>query len=306
MLRTQFSDSFLSTMLPALDAVTMNRYNKYPDQYSKVFNTKNSSRSIEQFSSVTGFGLFNPVAEGASAGFDQAYQGFDKTFTHTDWALVYQVSHQMVRDDKYRIVERFAAELGRSAKITVEIEAASDLNNGFSGAFTGPDGKALFATDHPNVGGGVQANKPATDVDLDIDAIEAALIAFRGFTDDRGKLIMLEPKNLIVGPALEFTAGEILSAKMRSDTANNAPNALRERDGLNNFTSYMVYNYLTDPDAWFISSDTADHSLMFFWREKFDILHDMHFLSRAALSLGWMAFSHGWYDWRGWYGSQGA
>jgi phage major head subunit gpT-like protein len=307
MLRTQFTDTYLSTMLPALDAVTMNRYNKYPDQYSMIFNVKNSSRSIEQFSGVTGFGTFSQVAEGAPASMDQAYQGFDKTFTHTDWALAYQTSHQLVRDDKFRIVERFASELGRSAKITVEIEAASDLNNGFDTNFTGPDGKPLFSTTHPNAGsgGGVQANKPSTDVDLDVDSLEAALIAYRGITDDRGKLIMLEPKMLVVPPALEFTAAEILASTQRSDNANNAVNAFKHRDGVSNFTNFTVYNYLTDPDAWFVTCDPADHSLMFFWREKFNILHDMHFLSRSALTLGWEAFSHGWYDWRGWYGSSG-
>jgi phage major head subunit gpT-like protein len=306
-IRTQFPDSQLETQLPALRAVTFTRFNKYPDQFSKVFNVQDSDRAIEQFSGISGFGLFGQVTEGGRITYDTEAQGFDKTFKHTDWALGYRVSHQLQRDDKFRLVANMAKELGRSARITVEVDAASDFNNGFSGSYNGPDGVPLFSASHPRVkAGSTQSNLASPAVDLDVSTLEAALTAFRGFTDDAGKLVMVEPTRLIVPPALEFVAAEILSGKMRSDTANNTINAFTYRDGISNFTKFFTWNYLTDPDAWFVAADPDDLALMFFHREKFDTYNDYDFDTRALKTAGWMAFSHGWYDWMGLYGSAGA
>lgn len=306
--RMNFPDSQLTTRLPALNALTFTQFNTYPEEYSQVFNVKNSVRDIEQFSGMSGFGLFRKIGEKEPITFDDVRQTFDKTFIHQDWALGYMVTHQLDRDDKFNIIASFARELGRSAAITIEIENASDFNNGFSGSFLGPDGVALFSTSHPRVkGGGVQANKPSVDVDLDIPNLQQALIDIAGWTDDSGKLWMVQPRKLIIPPALEFVATEILASPMRSDTANNAVSALRNRPGGLNTLSMVpfVWHYLTDPDAWFISAAPSDLKLCVFWRERFHTISDMHFYTRAMLTGGWMAFSHGWYDWVGVWGTSG-
>jgi hypothetical protein len=106
-------------MLPALRAITMGRYKKYPEQYSQVFNVQDSSRSIEQDTGVTGFGLMPLVPESEPLTYDQALQGFDKTYRHIDYALGYRVSHQMVRDDKFGLIRKMALELGKSGSVTV-------------------------------------------------------------------------------------------------------------------------------------------------------------------------------------------
>lgn len=304
--RPNYPDSQLATMLPFLRAVTFTRFKKYPPQYTRIFNVQDSTRAIEQYSGMSGFGLFRQIPEFGAITFDDAKQTFDKTFTHQDWAMGYMVTHQLVRDDKFGLAANFAKELGRSASITIEIEHASDFNNGFDGNFAGPDGVALFSTSHPRVkGGGNQANKPSTDVDFDIPNLQAALTSWADWTDDAGKLWMVEPKLLVVPSELEFTAAEVLKSTMRSDTANNATNALTKRDGFGPFSDYFVWRYLTDPDAWFIVADSSDLALMSFWRERFHVISDMDFYTRAALTGGWMAFSHGWYDWVGMYGTSG-
>ena len=152
----------------------------------------------------------------------------------------------------------------------------------------------------------MQANKPATDVDFDIPNLQAALVAFNTFTDDAGKLWNVEPTRVICPPQLEFTVGEVLKSSMRSDTAENAVNALRHRaNGDSPFMNYLRWDYLTDPDAWFVAADPDDLALMFFHREKFNTISERDFYTRALLTGGWMRFSHGWFDWVGLWGTSG-
>lgn len=304
--RTQYSDTFLTTMLPALRAVTMNQFQRYPDEYSQIFNVEDSERSIEQFSEVTGFGTLDEIAEGEPIHYDDPIQAFNKTYTHRKFGKGYKVTQEAIDDDKFRIIKNLAGELGISAKETIEIEAALIFNRGFNSSYTGPDGKVLFATDHPNVGGGSQANRPTVAVDLDVPALESALGTFRGWTDHRGKKKRVVPTKLVVPGALEFTAAKLLGGTMQGDTANHTINAFKQRSGMKSFADWMVWNYLTDDDAWFVMAEKSDLAIRFFWRKRFQTVSDRDFDSDSVKTAGRMRFSVGWDQWLGAYGSPGA
>jgi phage major head subunit gpT-like protein len=293
-------------MLPALRAVTMNQFSRYPDEYSQIFNVEDSERSIEQFTEVAGFGTLDEIAEGEPIHYDDPIQAFDKTYTHRKFGKGYKVTQEAIDDDKFRIIKNLAGELGKSAKETIEIEAALIFNRGFNSSYTGPDGKVLFATDHPNVGGGSQSNRPTVAVDLDIPGLESALSTFRGWTDHRGKKVRVVPTKLVVPGALEFTAARILGGDMQSDTANNTINAFKKRSGMKSFNDWMVWNYLTDDDAWFVMAEKSDLAIRFFWRKRFATVSDRDFDSDSVKTAGRMRFSVGWDQWLGAYGSPGA
>lgn len=304
--RTQFPDSFLETQLPALRALTMNAFGEYPDEYSQIFNVETSDRSIEQFSEVTDFGLLRELSEGGPMQYDAPIEGFNKTYRHRKFGLGYKVTQEAIDDDKFRIIKGLASGLGVSAKETIEIEAALVVNRGFDSSYTGPDGKTLFATDHPNVGGGSQSNRPTVAVDLDVSSLEVALTAFRNFTDQRGKKKRVVPTKLVVPGALEFAASKLLGGTMQSDTANHTINAFKKRPGMKAFEDYMVWNYLTDPDAWFIFAQPSKLGLRFFWRKKFKTESERDFDTDSVKTAGRMRLSVGWDQWLGTYGSPGA
>ncbi len=293
-------------MLPALRAVTMNQFDRYGDEYNKIFNVDDSNRSIEQFTEVTGLGTLDEISEGESVHFDGPIQGFDKTYTHRKFGKGYKVSQEFIDDDKHRIIEGLAKALGRSARETIEIEAALVVNRGFNSSYTGPDGKVLFATDHPNVGGGAQSNRPTVAVDLDVPALEAALTAFRGWTDHRGIKVRVVPTRLVVPGALEFTAAKLLGGTMQGDTANNTINAFKKRSGMKAFDDWMVWNYLTDDDMWLVLAAPEDLELRFFWRKRFSTVSEKDFDSDSVKTAGRMRFSVGWNQWLGAYASPGA
>lgn len=303
--RTQFPDLFLATMLPALDEVIFNKFDRFPPQFSNIFRVMDSTRSIEQTSEISGIGTFAVVGEGENVRYDQSVAGFAKTYTHTQYALGFMMTRIMVDDDKFSIITKLAADLGRSAKETVELDAVTDFTNGFNGAYPGPDGQPLFSASHPLYkAGGVQSNLGVA-ADLDISSLEVALTTFRTMKDPSGKKIRVKPQTLIVPPQLEFQASEIINATQRSDTANNTPNAFKNRVGMPSFDDLVVWEYLTDPDSWFVMCDKTETEIRFYWREKFNTVHDVDFDSRSVKTAGWFRESHGWSNFYGVYGNPG-
>ncbi|MBM3744172.1 MAG: hypothetical protein FJW34_00070 [Acidobacteria bacterium] len=308
LIRAQFPDLFLTSMLPALDEVIFERFDRWPPQFSRIFRVMTSGRSIEQTSETSGLGTFHVIPEGGPMRYDVAVPGFDKTYLHEQFGLGFKITKVMVDDDRFGIMTNLAADLGNGAKETVELTVASHFNNGFTaGAYAGPDGVALFSTAHPLVkAGGVQANRPAASMDLDIPAIELVLTDFRRMKGPSGKKIRVRPTRLVVPPELEFAAQEMLTATMRSDTANNTPNAFKRRVGLPSFDEVFVWDFVTDPDAWFVTADPEDTQLRFYWREKPNTVHDVDFDSRSIKTAMWYRCSSGWSSYYGVYGVPGA
>lgn len=300
--RAQFPDLFLLDMLPALDEVIFNKYDSLPEQFSRFFDVRTSTRAMEQTTQLSGLGRFGPVPEAGPVSYDQPVPGFDKTYLHVQYGLGFKASRILADDDRFGIIKKMATELAASARDTVELVAADIYNQGWSGA-NGLDGVPLFSLSHPLVkAGGVQANKPAAAMDLSHTNVQLALTAFRKMVNSAGRKVRVKPTRLVVPPELEFAAAEIITATMRSDTANNTPNAMKARSGSSPFNRYEVYDFLTDPDKWIVAAEPEDTELRFYWREKPAPVHDVDFDSRTLKTAMWMRFSVGWSGYEGLYG----
>jgi len=301
-IRTLFPDLYLQSMLPAIDEVVMTKYSQFPDEFTEVFRMESSSRSIEQTTEVTGFGQFAVIPEGSDTRYDEALPGFNKTYVHAQYGLGFRVTKVAMDDDKFGVVKKLATELGRSGKETKEVTVANVINTGFAGVVLGPDGVGLFSTAHPLIGGGMQSNRLSYATDPDVTSIQLVLTLMRQTRDQRGKLLRIPPKKAIFPPNLEFIGAELLGGVDRSDTANRAINAFRRRSGMPSFESWMVWDYLTDPDAWMVEGDVQDTELRYYDREAFNTVHDIDFDSRSVKTAGWMRFSCGF---NGFYGLVG-
>ena len=100
----------------------------------------------------------------------------------------------------------------------------------------------------------------------------------------------------------QIDAAELLGGTDRPDTANRAINAFKRRSGMPSFDTWMVWDYLTDPDAWMVEGDVQDTELRFYNREPFNTVHDIDFDSRSVKTAGWTRYSSGN---NGWYGVAG-
>ena len=249
-------------LVPGINALFGDSYNAVPKTWDKIFQVMSSERAWEEDVKLGAPGLASDKAEGSSVTYEQWGEEYTVRYQHTTVAKGFIITEEAMEDNLYeRGAMRYARSIGRSMAITKEIKGASVLNNAFTaGSYAGGDGKALCATDHPV---GVYTNSNTASVDLSESALDAMYVALSAWKDSGGKLFAARPKQLIVPPALMSTAERLLKTQLRVDTANNDVNFLVTSNMIPE--GYMVNQYLTDPDAWFIRTD-VDHSLIHFKR----------------------------------------
>ena len=243
----------LKELLPGLNALYGLEYDKYENEHTEIYETETSDRSFEEEVKLSGFGAAPVKAEGASISYDNAQEHYTARYNHETVAMGFSITEEAMEDNLYdSLSARYTKALARAMAYTKQTKAASLLNTGFT-TFQSGDGVALFATNHPTVGGGTNANKLAVNADLNETSLEQAVIDIAAFTDERGLLIAARPRKLIVPPALMFVATRLLQTELRTGTADNDTNALRSNGSIPE--GYRVNHYLTDTDAFFITTD---------------------------------------------------
>ena len=247
----------LKELLPGLNALFGLEYATYGEQHKEIYDTETSERSFEEETKLSGFTAAGVKNEGAPIQYDNAQEAFTARYTHVTIAQGFSLTEEAIEDNLYdSLSARYTKALARSMAYTKQVRAASVLNNGFSNSFPGGDGVALFSTQHPLVSGGVNSNRPTTGADLNETSLEAAVIQIAQWTDERGLLIAAKPRKLIVPPALQFVATRLLETELRVGTADNDINALKNNGSIPE--GYTVNNYLTDTNAWFLTTDVPN------------------------------------------------
>lgn len=274
----------------------------YP-QYMKI---EESDQSYEKYSEHFNTGLAQRKAEGDSTKFAGFAQGASPEFRNVAWSLGIILTHESIADNLYfKQGKDKVRALRKSFFTTKEVNAADVLNNGFTAGFTMPngDGQVLFSTSHPNAAG-TYSNRLAVDADLSETSVEEMLIQIKGAYDSSGvHKANLKGEKLIVSDANEFEAARILKSVLQNDSGNNAINAIKSTGKLPE--GVLVNTYLTDSDAWFITTDT-EKGLVFQNREALTLEDDNESKTKNMQYYGYERYSLGWVDPRGVYGTTGA
>lgn len=278
-------------------------YKEKPLVAEMVFDTYTSDKAYEEYVEETGFGLAPAKPEGSGTSYDTDAQGYVSRITNVVYSLGAKVTKEAISDNQYEAVAmKKSKKLARSMRQTKENVFANILNRGFTAAYAGGDGKELMATDHPTLDG-TQSNELAVAADLSEASIEAMLTQIRGMKDSRGLRIQAKGIKLIIPAALEFEATRILSSVNQSGTANNDINAMRSMGMLPG--GIVVWDYLTDSDAWFIKTD-VDTGLIRQQRWALAMTQDNDFDTSNACMKAEERYAGGWGDWRGIMGSPGS
>ena len=289
---------------PGLNALFGLEYQNYENQHTEIFDIENSDRAFEEEVMLSGFANAAVKSEGAAVTFDTANESFTSRYTHETIALAFAITEEAIEDNLYdRIATRYTKALARSMAQTKQIKAANVLNNGFSSSFPGGDGKELFATDHPTQSAGELKNELSTSADLSETSLEQAMIDIAAFKDERGFKIAARGLKLIIPSELQFTAERILKSPARVGTADNDLNALSSKGMLPQ--GYVVNNYLTDTDAFFIKTDVPNGMKMFN-RAALKTAMEGDFDTGNVRYKARERYSFGFSDWRGMFGSPGA
>ena len=240
---------------PGLNALFGLEYKQYENQSAEIYTTESSDRAFEEEVMLSGFAQAQVKPEGAGVTYDNAQETFTARYTNETIALAFAITEEAIEDNLYdRLASRYTKALARSMAQTKQVKGAAPLNNGF-GTFTSGDGVALFSTAHPTIAG-TFSNTLATAADLNETSLEQSLIDIAALTDERGLKIAAKGMKMIIPSALQFTAERLMSSAGRVGTADNDINAIKSMGMIPQ--GYSVNNFLTDTDAFFITTDVPN------------------------------------------------
>ena len=296
----------LKELLPGLNALFGLEYATYGQQHKEIYETESSERSFEEETKLSGFSAAPVKNEGTAIAYDNAQEAFTARYNHETIALGFSLTEEAIEDNLYdSLSARYTKALARAMAYTKQVKASAVLNNGFtnSAAYYGGDGVPLFSASHPLVSGGVNSNIPSTPADLNETSLEAAVIQIAQWTDERSLLIAAKPKKLVVPPSLQFVATRLLETELRVGTADNDINAIKNNGSVSE--GYTVNNFLTDTNAWFLTTDVPN-GMKHFVRTPLSNSMDGDFDTGNVRYKSRERYSFGWSDPLGMYGSVGA
>jgi hypothetical protein len=294
----------LKELLPGLNALFGLEYARYGEQHKEIYETETSERSFEEETKLSGFSAAPVKNEGSAIAYDNAQEAWTARYNHETIALGFSLTEEAIEDNLYdSLSARYTKALARAMAYTKQVKAAAVLNNGFSASYTGGDGVALFSASHPLVSGGVNSNIPATPADLNETSLENAVIQIAAWTDERGLLIAAKPIKLVIPPALQFVATRVLETELQVGSADNTINAIKNNGSISG--GYTVNNFLTDTNAWFLTTDVPN-GMKHFVRSPLAQSMDGDFDTGNVRYKSRERYSFGWSDPLGMYGSQGA
>ena len=295
----------LKELLPGLNALFGLEYERYGEQHKEIYDTESSERSFEEETKLSGFSAAPVKNEGSAIAYDNAQEAWTARYNHETIALGFSITEEAVEDNLYdSLSARYTKGLARAMAYTKQTKAAAVLNNGFSaGVYAGGDGVALFSTAHPLISGGTNSNRPSTGADLNETSLESAVIQIAAWTDERGLLIAAKPRKLVIPPALQFTATRLLETSLRVSTADNDINALKNNGSIPE--GYTINNYLTDTNAWFLTTDVPN-GMKHFVRTALSNSMDGDFDTGNVRYKSRERYSFGFSDPLGMFGSPGA
>lgn len=296
-LRASFADLYSKDF----DKIHVTTLMKLDPIYPKISMVETDNSYYVKKSGISGTGYLPSKNEGSAISSDDIYQGYDKTFTHTTYSMLVRCSYEAWQDDRTGSLKKIPNFLARSAVGTMDYRQGVDVFD-MSQTTALADGKVLCATDHPRPDGGTaQSNRPTSNADISITALEAGIVAGGSLLDYRGLPMPIKFDTLMICPGDEITTRKLLETKEMPGGAQNDKNIV------NTYGLRLIVNpYLTDTDSWYLMATGADINQNYFIvREAPNSLTKNDDTTDDGLYQVRCRFSCGPTDWRWVYGSTG-
>jgi hypothetical protein len=261
-LKSNFSDLYGSSQLPALELLFRHELPMHDGIRGQLANTKSTQRDIWQMTSTHDLDLFVQVQEGEDYSFVTTKQGASKTLSINKYGLGISISEEAIADGKFDELADLIKKLARSAQESREIAFVNLINNGFTTEQT-PDGVSAFNSAHTMPSGGTFSNVLPVASDLSESSLQTARYLFStAFIGDTGIIYKMRPSKLLVHPANEAYAEELVGSSGKPDSNDNNLNSL-----LRHRIEVVSSPHLTSEDAWFLLGDTSDIGAVIVERE---------------------------------------
>ena len=249
-----------------------------------VSSVKTSNRMYEESAYYAGLGNLSRKPEGEPIQYDELTQGPTKRWTHTTYALGVRITEELIEDSLYDQIgemETLSRELGSSARETLNVLSFDMYNNGTATTnHTAGDGLALFSATHTALRGGTWSNLLAPAADLSATSLQSAMQSFETTRDDTGKFQNIKAKWILVHPANEWKARELLQSTYDPESPNNAVNTIKSRN-----LQLVVSPYYTDQDAFTLIAEppSSNGGIIAYMRRKVTFAKDGDFQTGDAL-----------------------
>jgi hypothetical protein len=295
--------SIKDLLVPGLRKVT-GEYKDISKIYDKIFDVSSSKMQVERVASMRYLGIAALKADGGATKFDNDEgEMYVYNQKHIGVGIGYAITRNAIDDNLYKPQFK-PSNLGlmKSVHQYKEIVGANIFNNGTTyDPNVGGDQVALFSTAHPISNGGLIANKPTIDVDLNESTLLAAQAAIRGnFRDNAGLRMQARARKLVVPIALEPVAIRLTKTELRPGTNDNDVNAILSTSG-GIPGGFIVHDYLTSNFAWFLLSD--QEGLSYLQRIPFETDMQVDFITDNLLVKAFERFSFSYFDFRAAYAS---
>lgn len=279
--------------------------NIWETEYKSWCDVRGSKKQFEKVSQYGEVPMPPALGEYENAAETHFQQGPVRTWTHTKFGFTLIASRESFEDDLFGIIVQTGAAMGEATHHRIETEGVSDLNIAFTTNTVGPSDTAdetLCATSHATfvgAAGASQANAPTTDVTLGADSLWAGVDNFASLKDRQGNPVRAIPRELIIAPANERTAIEILKSVEVPYKTTNEINAIKTR-GL----AFTISHYLDASLPWFLVTDKKP--IRFYMRRAPNVTTDTNKRNDSRSWLISTRLSHAPYDWYQIYGTDGA
>lgn len=276
--KLQWNQNILESVFSELYTREMdNRKDYVPAMYDVV----KSDKDTESIEMLGGEGLMeNWKYSNNQVFYEDVQELWQKYFKHDKFSLGREIDRDLVDDMKLTAIRDRIRSLADAVYKTQQIQGAEWFNNGnkttaavdFRGRTYNaalPDGKALFAVDHPyspTNSVDVQSNY-GTD-ELTIDTFDAAFVKMQQWKDDRGNLMAAMGDTLFVAPALRRIALQIAGlpgSEAKYEPGSSDFNANVYADGS---IKVVVNPFFTNSKAWVLADSTRMKNAMKWYNRR--------------------------------------
>lgn len=291
------SSNFGDLLDPSFKKIFVDEYKAVPSMVNAIYNKQTSKKASEKFSGVGGFSDLEDFTTSGTIAYDDVYQKYDKTLTHTEYAKGFLIQKRLYDDDQYGIMNQRPRALGLAAARTKEKHGMSIFNEAFTTTPSDGDAKPLCDDAHPSNAPGVSTQDNEGTTALSATAVGATRLLMADFRDDRGEKILVQPDALVIPRNLQDTAEEIVQSQGKVDTELNNVNVHQGK--------YKLYicDFLTDSNNWFmVDSRLMNMFLIWVNRIPLEFGQDKDFDTLVKKFSCYVRYSYGWTDWRFVYG----
>ena len=217
-----------------------------------IFRTMPSSMATERVVGLTGPKGLEEVKEGMryeAKGIGELKLDFD----NTKYGELVEITEETIRFDRYNAVIDAAQTVGENAKYKLaELYSDALLDSGD----TGYDTAGVYTSAHGNLG----------TTALSSAALEAAIVAMRGFTDEDGKKVQVIPKWLVTCETLRIPAIKLIKSVKEAGTVDNDYNVLKD-EGL----EVLSVPFWSGTTTWLLIGSKGNASRGWVYQEVFPI-----------------------------------